>query len=225
MQELCVWPDGSFRTADRVLNAVRLGCERNQRRLFNDVSFGLAAGDMLRIIGPNGSGKSSLLRLLCGLAQPAEGRVELFGQALAQQRGALASRLLWIGHAPGVKALLTVEENLSWLGALHGRDAIAAVERAIVAVGLRGFEDTRCHALSAGQQRRVALARLYLPSAPMLWLLDEPFTALDRSGTAQLEAHLAMHCERGGAVVLTTHHELTQRARAYAVLDLGQYAT
>ncbi|WP_180735149.1 cytochrome c biogenesis heme-transporting ATPase CcmA [Paraburkholderia sp. PGU19] len=208
-----------------MLKAVGLRCERNQRRLFNDVSFGLGAGDMLRIIGPNGSGKSSLLRLLCGLAQPAEGHVELFGQALARQRGALASRLLWIGHAPGVKALLTVEENLSWLGALHGRSAITAMERAIVAVGLRGFEDTRCHALSAGQQRRVALARLYLPGAPMLWLLDEPFTALDSAGTAQLEAHLAMHCERGGTVVLTTHHELTRRARAYAVFDLGQYAT
>ncbi|MPW23362.1 cytochrome c biogenesis heme-transporting ATPase CcmA [Paraburkholderia sp. CNPSo 3157] len=225
MQELCVWPDGSFRTGRPLLNAVGLGCERNQRRLFNDVSFGLAAGDMLRIIGPNGSGKSSLLRLLCGLARPAEGHVELFGEALAGQPGALASRLLWIGHAPGVKALLTVEENLSWLAALHGRDAIVAVERAIVAVGLRGFEDTRCHALSAGQQRRVALARLYLPGAPMLWLLDEPFAALDRAGTAQLEAHLAMHCERGGTVVLTTHHELTRRTQAYAVLDLGQYAT
>ncbi len=225
MQDLSIGPDDSSRTARRVLNAVRLGCERYQRRVFNDVSFGLGAGDMLRIVGPNGSGKSSLLRLLCGLAVPAEGHVELFGQALAQQRGAIASRLLWIGHAFGVKALLTVEENLSWLGALHGRDATAAVQRAIAAVGLSGFEDTPCHALSAGQQRRVAMARLYLPSAPMLWLLDEPFTALDRAGTAQLEAHLAMHCERGGAVVLTTHHELTQRARAYGVLDLGQYAT
>jgi heme exporter protein A len=225
MQELCVRQGAGFGTGRLVLNAVDLGCERNQRRLFKDVSFGLAAGDMLRIVGPNGSGKSSLLRLLCGLAQPAEGHVELFGKALVRQRGALASRLLWIGHAPGVKALLTVEENLSWLAALHGRGAIAAIERAIVAVGLRGFEDTRCHALSAGQQRRVALARLYLPGAPTLWLLDEPFTALDRASTAQLEAHLAMHCERGGTVVLTTHHELTRQAQAYAVLDLGQYAT
>ena len=225
MQELCVRQVAVFSTGRAVLSAVGLGCGRNGRRLFKDVSFGLGAGDMLRITGPNGSGKSSLLRLLCGLAQPDEGYIELFGQALVRHSGALASRLLWIGHAPGVKALLTVQENLSWLAALHGHGTIDAIEGAIVALGLRGFEDTRCHALSAGQQRRVALARLYLPGAPMLWLLDEPFTALDKAGTAQLEAHLAMHCERGGTVVLTTHHELARPVQAYAVLNLGQYAT
>jgi heme exporter protein A len=206
-----------------VLDAVALDCERDQRRLFTGLSFRLRAGDMLRVRGPNGSGKSSLLRLLCGLAQPVAGHVELFGQALVHQRGALASRLLWIGHAVGVKALLTAEENLAWLGALHGYDATAAIGQALAAVGLRGFEDTPCHALSAGQQRRIALARLYLPGAPALWLLDEPFTALDTAGTAQLEAHLATHCGHGGTVVLTTHHELTRRAQAYADLDLGQY--
>lgn len=180
---------------------------------------------MLRIRGPNGSGKSSLLRLLCGLAQPAAGQVDLFGLALVRQRGVLASRLLWIGHAAGVKALLTAEENLAWLGVLQARGASAPIAQALAAVGLRGFEDTPCHALSAGQQRRIALARLYLPGAPALWLLDEPFTALDAAGTAQLEAHLAMHCRRGGTVVLSAHHELTRRAPAYAELDLGQYAT
>lgn len=208
-----------------VLDAVALGCERDQRRLFTGVTFRLHAGDMLRIHGPNGSGKSSLLRLLCGLAQPVAGHVELFGQALTHQRGALASRLLWIGHAAGVKALLTAEENLAWLGALHARGATAAVGQALAVVGLRGLEDTPCYALSAGQQRRIALARLYLPCAPALWLLDEPFTALDTAGTTQLETHLAMHCRRGGTVVLSTHHELTRRAQAYADLDLGQYAT
>ncbi len=207
-----------------VLDAVALDCERDQRRLFTGLSFQLRAGDMLRVRGPNGSGKSSLLRLLCGLAQPAAGHVELFGLALARQRGALASRLLWIGHAAGVKALLTAEENLAWLGALHAHGASGAIGQALTAVGLRGCEDTPCHALSAGQQRRIALARLYLPGAPALWLLDEPFTALDTAGTAQLEAHLAMHCGRGGTVVLTTHHELAKRARTYADLDLGQYA-
>ena len=224
-RELCGSPDVALDAGRSVLDAVGLGCERDQRRLFKGVSFRLRAGDMLRIRGPNGSGKSSLLRLLCGLARPADGHVELFGEALARQHGTLASRLLWIGHAPGVKALLTAEENLSWLEAMHACGATVAIEEALVAVGLRGFEDTRCHALSAGQQRRVALARLYLPGAPMLWLLDEPFTALDTAGTAQLEAHLAMHCERGGTVVLTTHHELARRPQAYADLDLGQYAT
>jgi heme exporter protein A len=107
---------------------------------------------------------------------------------------------------------------------LHAHGATAAIGQALAAVGLRGFEDTPCHALSAGQQRRIALARLYLPDLPTLWLLDEPFTALDTAGTAQLEAHLARHCDRGGTVVLTTHHELSRRALAYADLDLGQYA-
>jgi heme exporter protein A len=180
---------------------------------------------MLRINGPNGSGKSSLLRLLCGLARPAAGHVELFGHALAHRNGALAAGLLWIGHAPGLKALLTAEENLARLGALHTCGAAAAIEQALAAVGLRGFEDTFCHALSAGQQRRIALARLYLPDAPALWLLDEPFTSLDTAGVDQLEEHLAMHCERRGTVVLTTHHELVRKPQAYADLDLGQYAT
>ncbi|MFC7289666.1 cytochrome c biogenesis heme-transporting ATPase CcmA [Herminiimonas glaciei] len=207
-----------------VLEAITLSCERDQRRLFTGLSFQLQTGDMLRIRGPNGSGKSSLLRLLCGMTQPVSGHVDLFGQALVRQRGTLASKLLWIGHAAGVKALLTAEENLAWLGALHMHGANASIEQALFAVGLRGFEDTRCHALSAGQQRRIALARLYLPDLPTLWLLDEPFTALDKAGTKQLEAHLARHCDRGGTVVLTTHHELSQQAYAYKDLDLGQYA-
>jgi heme exporter protein A len=106
------------------------------------------------------------------------------------------------------QGLLTAEENLSWLCALHHPASRDAIWQALAAVGLRGFEDVPCHTLSAGQQRRVALARLYLDSPP-LWILDEPFTALDKQGVAQLEEHLAQHCEQGGLVVLTTHHSLS----------------
>lgn len=215
--------DSGSSAALTVLDAVDLGCERDERHLFAGVSFQLKAGDMLRIHGPNGSGKSSLLRLLCGLAQPFAGHVELFGQKLSRPGGDIGSKVLWIGHAAGVKSLLTVEENLNWLGAMHVRAATAAISQALAVVGLRGFDDTPCHALSAGQQRRVALARLYLPNTPALWLLDEPFTALDAAGTAQLESHLATHCMRGGTVVLTTHHELTERTKAYVDLDLARY--
>lgn len=178
---------------------------------------------MLQISGPNGSGKTSLLRLLSGLMQPTAGQVLLNGQPLNEQRGELARNLLWIGHAAGIKDLLTPEENLSWLCALHQPATHEAIRAALEAVGLRGFEDVPCHTLSAGQQRRVALARLYLDSPP-LWILDEPFTALDKQGVAQLEEHLGAHCERGGMVVLTTHHTLTRMPAGYRDIDLGNWA-
>ena len=136
------------------LQAVGLACERDWRLLFEHLHFELRPGDMLQISGPNGSGKTSLLRLLAGLMQPTAGQILLGGKPLAEQRHALASILLWIGHAAGIKDLLTAEENLTWLCALHqpaGRDAIWS---ALEAVGLRGFEDVPCHTLSAGQQRR-----------------------------------------------------------------------
>ena len=183
----------------------------------------LASGDMLQISGPNGSGKTSLLRLLAGLMQPTAGEVRLNGQALASQRYELANNLLWIGHAAGIKDLLTAEENLTWLCALHRPATREAIWGALAAVGLKGFEDVPCHTLSAGQQRRVALARLYLDSPP-LWILDEPFTALDKQGVAQLEEHLARHCEGGGMVVLTTHHTLARMPAGYRNIDLGQWA-
>jgi heme exporter protein A len=203
------------------LEAVALACERDWRLLFERLDLRLDRGDMLQIAGPNGSGKTSLLRLLCGLMQPTAGEVLLKGAPLQAQRGELARNLLWIGHAAGIKGLLTAEENLSWLCALHQPAEREAIWQALASVGLRGFEDVPCHTLSAGQQRRVALARLYL-APPPLWVLDEPFTALDKLGVAQLEAHLAQHCEAGGLVVLTTHHSLAQTPSGYRELDLGQ---
>lgn len=205
------------------LEAVALACERDWRLLFERLALRLDRGDMLQIAGPNGSGKTSLLRLLCGLMQPTAGEVLLKGAPLQAQRGELARNLLWIGHAAGIKGLLTAEENLSWLCALHQPAEREAIWQALASVGLRGFEDVPCHTLSAGQQRRVALARLYL-APPPLWVLDEPFTALDKLGVAQLEAHLAQHCEAGGLVVLTTHHSLAQTPSGYRELDLGQRA-
>ncbi len=205
------------------LQATALACERDGRMLFENLDIQLHAGDMLQISGPNGCGKTSLLRLLCGLMQPTAGQVLLDAQPMGRQLAAPGSKLLWIGHAPALKDALTPLENLSWLSALHqpvGADAIAS---ALDAVGLAGFEDVPCHTLSAGQQRRVALARLYLPG-PRLWLLDEPFTALDRQGIEQLEEHLAGHCEQGGMIVMTTHHSLSRLPAGYQDLDLGQWS-
>ncbi|AWA38633.1 heme ABC transporter ATP-binding protein CcmA [Pseudomonas fluorescens] len=206
-----------------VLQTVALACERDLRLLFDNLELRLASGDMVQISGPNGSGKTSLLRLLAGLMQPTDGQVLLNGKPLGEQRSELARNLLWIGHAAGIKDLLTPEENLAWLCALHQPAERDAIRQALAAVGLRGFEDVPCHSLSAGQQRRVALARLYLDSPP-LWILDEPFTALDKQGVAQLEEHLAGHCERGGLVVLTTHHTLSRMPAGYRDIDLGNWA-
>ncbi|WP_122446676.1 cytochrome c biogenesis heme-transporting ATPase CcmA [Pseudomonas viridiflava] len=202
-----------------LLHATALTCERDGRLLFENLDLALKAGDLLQVSGPNGSGKTSLLRMLCGLMQPTEGQVMLNGHALDRQRPQLTGLLLWIGHASGLKELLTPLENLSWLYALQGHGEPADFEQALETVGLSGFEDVPCHALSAGQQRRVALARLYLPGPP-IWILDEPFTALDQQGISQLEACLTEHCARGGVVVLTTHHVLGLKPAGYRQLDL-----
>ena len=205
------------------LETVDLACERDWRLLFERLNVRVQPGDMLQVSGPNGSGKTSLLRLLSGLMHPSAGDVLIKGESIQQQRGELARNLLWLGHAAGIKGLLTAEENLSWLAALHHGASREQIWQALADVGLKGFEDVPCHTLSAGQQRRVALARLYL-DAPALWILDEPFTALDKQAVTQLERHLAQHCEQGGMVILTTHHTMTRMPAGYRDIDLGQWA-
>ncbi len=179
-----------------LLVAEHLSLERGGRELFRDLSFAVYPGRVVQVDGPNGAGKTSLLRILAGLSRYGFG-------GTVERRG----RQLYLGHQSAVKALLTPRENLAWHVGGEGSHDGAAIERALASVGLYGYEDVPSHALSAGQHRRVNLARLYLSDAP-LWLLDEPFTAIDRQGVAALEELLEVHAERGGAAVLTSHQAL-----------------
>lgn len=190
------------------LQARGLACERDDRWLFEDLDLDIVAGEIVRIEGPNGSGKTTLLKILS--VQLADYQGELFWNEMPmrQARDAFLSSLLYLGHAAGVKAALTPLENLAWYQAMAGDpDSESARLAALDGVGLAGFEDLPTGQLSAGQQRRVALARLELTLRP-LWVLDEPFTAIDREGVAELEARLEAHALNGGAVLVTTHHAL-----------------
>lgn len=199
-----------------------LACERDQRELFASLSLTLKPGEVLQVAGPNGSGKTSLLRIMAGLLPASAGDMRYGGESVLRGSGRLAWRQqrLYIGHAPAVKGALTAEENLAWLCALSRPVDSDRIWEALAKVGLRGFEDVPCHNLSAGQKRRVALARLYLEHHPV-WILDEPFTAIDKAGVAALEQHILAHAGEGGMVVLTTHHGL-DHLPGVRCLDLEQ---
>lgn len=191
-----------------LLKVIDLYCERDERVLFNGLTFDLAAGELLQIEGANGSGKTTLLRILSGLSSDFEGEIFWRGDSVAQVRDDFFSSLLYFGHQPGVKGMLTPVENLQWYSAIHPALLAEMIVPALEVVGLKGYEDVPCHSLSAGQNRRVSLARLYMNTAK-LWILDEPFTAIDKSGVAAKERLLADHVAAGGSVILTTHHDLT----------------
>ena len=187
-----------------MLEARELLCERDERTLFSGLSFTLNAGEWVQITGSNGAGKTTLLRLLTGLSRPDAGEVLWQGQPLHQVRDSYHQNLLWIGHQPGIKTRLTALENLHFY---HRDGDTAQCLEALAQAGLAGFEDIPVNQLSAGQQRRVALARLWLTRAT-LWILDEPFTAIDVNGVDRLTQRMALHTEQGGIVILTTHQPL-----------------
>lgn len=187
-----------------MLEARELLCERDERTLFSGLSFTLNAGEWVQITGSNGAGKTTLLRLLTGLSRPDAGEVLWQGQPLHQVRDSYHQNLLWIGHQPGIKTRLTALENLHFY---HRDGDTAQCLEALAQAGLAGFEDIPVNQLSAGQQRRVALARLWLTRAT-LWILDEPFTAIDVNGVDRLTQRMAQHTEQGGIVILTTHQSL-----------------
>lgn len=200
----------------QMLEARELLCERDDRILFSELSFRVTAGEWVQITGSNGAGKTTLLRLLTGLARPDAGEVCWQGQPLHQVRDSYHQELLWIGHQPGIKTRLSALENLSFF---HHDGDTAQCLAALAQAGLAGYEDIPVNQLSAGQQRRVALARLWLTRA-RLWILDEPFTAIDVNGVERLTQRMAQHTEQGGIVILTTHQPLnveTNKVRRIAL--------
>jgi len=188
-----------------ILTAKDLMCVRDDRVLFENLNFSITSGQLLQIEGHNGSGKTSLLRILCGLALPAEGEIHWNNQNIDDIRYDYHADLIYIGHAHGVKSELTPLENLKIAQSLSATPLETDLELALQKVGLRGFEDVLSRTLSAGQQRRVSLARLLI-SKTALWILDEPFTSLDKAGIQYVEELLENHIENGGMAILTSHH-------------------
>jgi len=204
-----------------MLEAKDLECVRGDRRLFRDLSLRLTAGELLHIHGHNGSGKSTLLRTLCGLFQPTRGEVSWNGAPINTLREEFGKEVLYIGHKPGIKDDLTALENLDIASKLDGESlSEEQAWQALDQMGLRGFEDLPSKHLSQGQKRRVALARL-LVSKARLWVLDEPFSALDKSAVAALQEVISSHLRAGGMVVLTTHQEVALTQGEVKQLRLG----
>jgi heme exporter protein A len=201
-----------------MLEAISLQCERGGRTLFGELSFAVKGGEPMRIAGPNGSGKSSLLRILCGLLAPSRGEVRWQGSDIRGLREEFSRHIVYLGHAPAVKGDLTAAENLSIAATLAGLSAPPRrVDEALERFGLP--PDAQVRKLSQGQRRRAALARLSLSETVPLWLLDEPFSALDAPGVALVADCLSQHGSRGGGVVFTTHED--PGVAATHVLKLG----
>ena len=198
-----------------VLQLDAVSCSRGGRLLFSGLNQRLASGQLLRVLGANGAGKTSLLRMVCGLLEPESGQVLWRGKKLASQRALVGSELVYVGHGAALKDELSPLENLLDACALGGvtvsaPDALAALRQA----GLRGHERTPARRLSQGQRRRCSLARLALSHAAPLWVLDEPFNALDTTAAAWLTGLIESHLKQRGMVLLTSHQDIAINASA-----------
>jgi heme exporter protein A len=203
------------------LEARHLAAARGTARLFDDLSFGVHAGEVLLVRGPNGAGKTTLLRILAGLARPVAGQLALDGEPLDPHDARLRACLAFLGHAPAHTDELSAFENLAALVALAGVPASAsAIHDALAAAGLARVRDLPARALSQGQRRRVGLARLAAVERA-LWILDEPATALDAAATGWVEGLLAGHAARGGMAIVATHQGLALPNTRCATLTLA----
>lgn len=202
----------SSTTTSPVLQVSDLACERDLRVLYSGLNFTVKAGELWHVKGRNGAGKTTLLCQLAGLHSVDTGQV-LYPKS--------TSKLIYIGHKLGLKEQLTANENLVWLAGLDGRSTEQQRHAALAQVGLSGYEEHIVAQLSAGQKRRVALARLHLCKAD-LWLLDEPFTSIDQEGIVDELDWLNQHTLAGGAVLMTSHQPIN--LAQVNILNLNQYA-
>ena len=204
-----------------MLQGINLACVRGDRELFRDINFSLEAGGLMQVRGPNGSGKTSLLRMLCGLSNPAAGEILWNGAEIRSLNGDYFSVMTYIGHLSGTKDDLTVIENLRISSALAGFEINdTQASEALEYIGLGGREILPVKVLSQGQRRRVALARL-LACKTSLWILDEPLVALDVLAVKLIQGLLEQHLKQGGMVVMTTHQEIDVIAASTTQLHLA----
>ncbi|MFC1664393.1 cytochrome c biogenesis heme-transporting ATPase CcmA [Pseudomonadota bacterium] len=207
-------------TNSLIYEAVDLTCIRDDRCLFSELNFSLSPGQMVQIEGSNGSGKTSLLRLACGLSLPESGSIRWNGEDIQDNRPQFLANIAYIGHVHGVKSELTALENLRMDWALMHKPMQNTPMHALARVGLTGFEDIPCRMLSAGQRRRVGLARLLISTATF-WILDEPLTSIDQSGHLEIESLLIEHLSRGGMVLLTSHQKIEVPDQHSTSIQLG----
>jgi len=206
---------------EHVLRATGLECVRGERRLFSDISFTLAGGTLLQVQGPNGSGKTSLLRMACRLLTPAAGEISWDGRPIRELAENYHAVLAYIGHLNATKDELDAAENLALTAQLAGLPGNAeAIAGALQGFGLADCQGLPCKLLSQGQRRRAALARLKLSGGRPLWILDEPFAALDAAGIGHACALIEAHLATGGIVMLTTHQEIDVAAPSTQRLEL-----
>jgi heme exporter protein A len=186
------------------LEGTGLSCIRDDRVLFEELAFELVSGQVLLLEGKNGSGKTSLLRILCGFREPDAGEINWCGDAVNDSP--FYAQMAYVGHLDGIKKELTVLENLKMSLALSSPGQYS-IDEALAKVHMAGYNDVLVQALSAGQKRRLSLARLLI-TENVLWILDEPFTSLDKQGIALIETLMTEHCASGGMIVLTSHHDI-----------------
>ena len=181
-----------------------LTCQRGYNELFSNLSFELNSGEILKISGANGSGKTSLLKIIAGLNSAESGRLSINNNQVGSYE--YQSDIFYLGHLPALSPELHCKENLDYLTQLNNSSSNQALDEALTNVGLKNFENEYAANLSAGQKRRIVLSALFITQSKV-WLLDEPFTALDSDGTNVVEAQITKHCDDGGICVLTTHQE------------------